>query len=155
MGEGHLALDPSGNYLLLVNARPLCDCPSRVVRLVLLLSNPVGLYEEYAYLLDGPEAEVAGVAWPDPKNLLVLEAQPGSARLYRVDLNAGEDIAFSAWDEGGLEERNPIPVRPVDKVLLAELPLSRPKGLALEDKDRLLTVMEDKLQRIHLPSALW
>lgn len=155
MREGHLALDPSGNYLLLVNARPLCDCPSRVVRLVLLLVNPVGLYAEYAYLLDSPEAEVAGVAWPDSKNLLVLEAHPGSARLYRVNLNAGEDIAFSAWDEGGLEERNPVLVRPVAKVLLAELPLSRPKGLALEGKDRLLTVMEGKVHRIQLPSALW
>ncbi len=155
MQEGHLALDPSGNYLLLVSSQPLCDCPSRVVRLVLLLTNPVGLYAEYAYLLDRTEAQVAGVAWPDPKNLLVLEAHPESARLYRVNLNAGEDIAFSAWDEGGLEERNPVPVRPVAKVLLAELPLSQPKGLALEDKDRLLTVVEGKVQRVQLPSALW
>ncbi|MFN3180312.1 MAG: S-layer protein, partial [Thermus sp.] len=27
MKEGHLALDPSGNYLLLASANPVCDCP--------------------------------------------------------------------------------------------------------------------------------
>lgn len=155
MREGHLSLDPSGNYLAVVNAKPLCDCPSRVVRLALLLSNPVGLYAEYVYLLDAPGNRVAGVAWPDPKNFLVLEAHPEGARLYRVNLNAGEDIAFSGWDEGGLEERNPVPVRPVDKVLLADLPLSEPKGLALEGKDRLLTAASGKVLRVQLPSALW
>ena len=155
MRSGHLAVDPSGNYLLLVNAEPLCHCPSRLVRLVLLLSHPVGLYAEYAYLMDEPGNQIDGVAWPEPKNLLLLEAAKDRAFLYRVNLNAGEDIAFSAWDEGGLEERNPLPVRPVAKVLLAELPLSQPKGLALEGKERLLTVVEGRLMRLQLPSALW
>ncbi len=153
--EGHLALDLSGNYLLLVNAAPLCDCPSRVVRLLLLLTQPVGVYAEYVYLLDDPENRVAGVAWPDPKNLLVLETGKGSSRLYRVNLNAGEDIAFSAWDEGGLEARNPVPVRPVAKVLLAELPLAALRGLAFEGPDRLLTVVGEEVRRVQLPSALW
>jgi len=155
MRSGHLALDPSGNYLLLVSAEPLCDCQSRVVRLVLLLSSPVGLYAEYVYLLDQPGNRVVGVAWPEPKNLLVLEEGGDRALLYRLNLNAGEDIAFTTWDEGGLEERTPLPVRPVTKVLLAELPLKGANGVALEGKDRLLTVVEGKLVRFQLPSALW
>ncbi|MFN4232269.1 S-layer homology domain-containing protein [Thermus sp.] len=155
MKEGHLALDPSGNYLLLASANPLCDCPSRVVRLVLLLTNPVGLYAEYVYLLDEAGAKVAGIAWPEAKNLLVLETSGQKARLYRVNLNAGEDIAFSAWDEGGLEERNPVPVRPVAKVLVAEVPLAEAWGLGAEAPDRLLTVAAGKLVRIQLPTALW
>jgi hypothetical protein len=155
MRSGHLTLDPSGNYLLLVSAEPLCDCQSRVVRLVLLLSSPVGLYAEYVYLLDGPGNRVVGVAWPEPKNLLVLEEGGDRALLYRLNLNAGEDIAFTTWDEGGLEERAPLPVRPVTKVLLAELPLKGANGVALEGKDRLLTVVEGKLVRFQLPSALW
>ncbi|WP_363316477.1 S-layer homology domain-containing protein [Thermus sp.] len=153
--EGHLALDPSGNYLLLTSARPLCDCPSRVVRLVLLLTQPVGLYAEYAYLLDDPAAKVVGVAWPDPRNLVFLEASGDRARLYRVNLNAGEDFAFTAWDEGGLEERSPLPVRPVAKALLAELPLPQARGLAFEAPNRLLTLVDGKLQRIQLAEALW
>jgi hypothetical protein len=155
MRSGHLTLDPSGNYLLLVSAEPLCDCQSRVVRLVLLLSSPVGLYAEYVYLLDQPGNRVVGVAWPEPKNLLVLEEGGDRALLYRLNLNAGEDIAFTTWDEGGLEERAPLPVRPVTKVLLAELPLKGANGVALEGKDRLLTVVEGKLVRCQLPSALW
>jgi hypothetical protein len=155
MRSGHLTLDPSGNYLLLVSAEPLCDCQSRVVRLVLLLSSPVGLYAEYVYLLDGPGNRVVGVAWPEPKNLLVLEEGGDRALLYRLNLNAGEDIAFTTWDEGGLEERAPLPVRPVTKVLLAELPLKGANGVALEGKDQLLTVVEGKLVRFQLPSALW
>lgn len=153
--EGHLALDPSGNYLLLASAKPLCDCPSRAVRLVLLLTNPVGLYTEYVYLLDEVGAKVAGIAWPESKNLLVLETSGQKARLYRVNLNAGEDIAFSAWDEGGLEERSPLPVRPVAKVLVAELPLAEAWGLGAEAPDRLLTIATGKLMRIQLPTALW
>jgi len=155
MRSGHLTLDPSGNYLLLVSAEPLCDCQSRVVRLALLLSSPVGLYAEYVYLLDQPGNRVVGVAWPEPKNLLILEEGSDRARLYRLNLNAGEDIAFTTWDEGGLEERTPLPVRPVTKVLLAELPLKGANGVALEGKDRLLTVVEGKLVRFQLPSALW
>jgi len=155
MRSGHLTLDPSGNYLLLVSAEPLCVCQSRVVRLVLLLSSPVGLYAEYVYLLDGPGNRVVGVAWPEPKNLLALEEGGDRALLYRLNLNAGEDIAFTTWDEGGLEERAPLPVRPVTKVLLAELPLKGANGVALEGKDRLLTVVEGKLVRFQLPSALW
>lgn len=155
MRSGHLTLDPSGNYLLLVSAEPLCDCQSRVVRLALLLSSPVGLYAEYVYLLDQPGNRVVGVAWPEPKNLLVLEGGGDRALLYRLNLNAGEDIAFTTWDEGGLEERTPLPVRPVTKVLLAELPLKGANGVALEGKDRLLTVVEGKLVRFQLPSALW
>ncbi|QWK22328.1 S-layer homology domain-containing protein [Thermus antranikianii] len=155
MKEGHLALDPSGNYLLLANARPLCDCPSRAVRLVLLLTNPVGLYAEYVYLLDEVGAKVAGIAWPEAKNLLVLETSGQKARLYRVNLNAGEDIAFSAWDEGGLEERSPVPVRPVAKVLVAEVPLAEAWGLGAEAPDRLLTVAAGKLVRVQLPTTLW
>lgn len=155
MKEGHLALDPTGNYLLLVNAQPLCDCPSRVVRLVLLLTNPVGLYAEYAYALDEVGARVAGIAWADSKNILILEISGQKSRLYRVNLNAGEDIAFSAWDEGGLEERSPLPVRPVAKVLLAELPDVGAWGLGVEASDRLLTVARGKLFRIQLPNALW
>jgi hypothetical protein len=146
MRSGHLTLDPSGNHLLLVSAEPLCDCQSRVVRLVLLLSSPVGLYAEYVYLLDQPGNRVVGVAWPEPKNLLVLEEGGDRALLYRLNLNAGEDIAFTTWDEGGLEERTPLPVRPVTKVLLAELPLKGANGVALEGKDRLLTVVEGKLR---------
>lgn len=152
---GHLALDPSGNYLLLVNAEPLCNCPSRIVRLVLLLTNPVGLYAEYVYLLDEVGARVAGVAWADPKSLLVLETVGQKGRLYRVNLNAGEDIAFSAWDEGGLEERSPVPVRPVAKVLLVEVPVAEAWGLGVEASDRLLTGVGGKILRIQLPSALW
>lgn len=155
MKEGHLALDPTGNYLVVANARPLCSCPSRVVRLVLLMTNPVGLYAEYVYLLDEPGAHVAGVAWPESKNLLVMESVSGKARVYRVNLNAGEDIAFSAWDEGGLEERNPLPVRPVAKVLVAELPLGEAQGLAAEGPDRLLTTSAGKVLRFQLSSALW
>lgn len=153
--EGHLALDPSGNYLLLANAKPLCDCPSRAVRLILLLTNPVGLYAEYVYLLDEVGAKVAGIAWPEVKNLLVLETSGEKARLYRVNLNAGEDIAFSAWDEGGLEERSPLLVRPVAKVLVAEVPLAEAWGLGAEAPDRLLTIAAGKLVRIQLPMALW
>lgn len=155
MRSGHLALDPSGNYLLLANAEPLCDCPSRVVRLVLLLTYPVGLYAEYVYLLDQPGNRLVGVAWPEPKNLLLLEESGDRTLLYRVNLNAGEDIAFTAWDEGGLEERASLPVRPVAKVLVAQLPVKGGRGLALEDKDRLLTAVEGKLVRLQLPSALW
>jgi hypothetical protein len=155
MRSGHLTLDPSGNYLLLVSAEPLCDCQSRVLRLALLLSSPVGLYAEYVYLLDQPGNRVVGVAWPEPKNPLVLEEGGDRALLYRLNLNAGEDIAFTTWDEGGLEERTPLPVRPVTKVLLAELPLKGANGVALEGKDRLLTVVEGKLVRFQLPSALW
>ncbi len=153
--SGHLALDPSGNYLLLVNAEPLCDCPSRVVRLVLLLTHPVGLYAEYVYLLDQPGNRLVGVAWPEPKNLLLLEESGDRALLYRLNLNAGEDIAFTSWDEGGLEERASLPVRPVAKVLVAQLPVKGAKGLALEGKDRALTAVGGKLVRLQLPSALW
>ncbi|MGK0620178.1 hypothetical protein [Meiothermus cerbereus] len=148
-------MDPSGNYLLLVNAQPLCNCPSRIVRLALLLTNPVGLYAEYVYLLDEAGAQVAGVAWPDPKSILVLETAGQRGRLYRINLNAGEDIAFSAWGEGGLEERSPVPVRPVAKVLLAEVPIAQAWGLGVEAPDRLLTGAEGKVLRIQLPSALW
>lgn len=153
--EAHLALDPTGNYLLLVNDKPLCACPSRVVRLVLLLASPVGLYAEYVYLLDDPGARVVGAAWPEPRHLLVMEASAGKTRVYRVNLNAGEDIAFSVWDEGGLEERDPLPVKPVAKVLLAELPLAEAWGLGVEAPDRLLTTSRGKVLRVHLPSALW
>lgn len=125
------------------------------MRLVLLLTNPVGLYAEYVYLLDEVGARVAGVAWVDSKSLLVLETVGQKGRLYRINLNAGEDIAFSAWDEGGLEERNPVPVRPVAKVLLMEVPVAGAWGLGVEASDRLLTGVGGKILRIQLPSALW
>jgi len=153
--EGHLSLDPMGAYLLIVPSTPLCDCPSRVVRFVLLLTNPVGLYAEYVYLLDQPGNRVVGVAWPDSKNLVVLEEGKTRTLLYRVNLAAGEDIAFSVWDEGGLEERNPLPVRPVGKVLLAELPVVSVWGLGFEGPERLLTTREGKLVHVQLSTTLW
>ncbi|GAA5334238.1 MULTISPECIES: S-layer homology domain-containing protein [Thermus] len=153
--EGHLSLDPMGAYLLIVPSTPLCDCPSRVVRFVLLLTNPVGLYAEYVYLLDQPGNRVVGVAWPDSKNLVVLEEEKTRTLLYRVNLAAGEDIALSVWDEGGLEERSPLPVRPVAKTLLAALPLVSVWGLGFEGPERLLTTREGKLVRVQLSTALW
>lgn len=54
-----------------------------------------------------------------------------------------------------MEERNPLPVKPVAKVLLAELPLAEAWGLGVEAPDRLLTTSRGKVLRVHLPSALW
>lgn len=98
---------------------------------------------------------MAGIAWPEAKNPLVLETSGQKARLYRVNLDAGEDIAFSAWDEGGLEERSPVPVRPVGRVLVAEVPLAEAWGLGAETPDRLLTAAAGKLVGVQLPTTLW
>jgi hypothetical protein len=155
MKNGHLALDPSGNYLLVVAGHPLCDCQSRAIRLTLLLTNPVGLFAEYVYLLDDPKGRVTGVAWPNPKALLILESVGEKSRVYRVNLNAGEDIAFGQWDEGGLEAQTPLPVRPVEKTLLAELDLPSPWGLAAWDPQTLLTTREGQALKLALNAPLW
>lgn len=151
MEEGHLALDPSGNYLLVVPARPLCDCSSRVVRLALLNTFPVGLYAEHIYLLDAPEARVAGVAWPESRKLYVLEAVAGEGRLYLVDLRGAEDLAFGVWDEPGsdLEAKGGAGVKPVAKTLVAVLP-EPGRGLAVQGNE-LFTAGGEALLRFRLP----
>lgn len=126
---GVVALDPSGNYLAVMNSTPLClpDCASagasRALRLVLLLSNPVGLYAEYAYVLDAPGNRLVGLAWPEPGMLLVSEQGGGKTRIYRLELNGATDLAFSPFDEpqGALEAGSGAGVRPVAKERVLEL----------------------------------
>lgn len=126
---GVVALDPSGNYLALMNSTPLClpDCASarnsRALRLVLLLTNPVGLYAEHAYALDAPGNRLVGLAWPKPGTLLVSEQGGGKTRIYRLELDGATDLAFSPFDEpqGALEAVPGAGVRPVLKERVLEL----------------------------------
>lgn len=126
---GVVALDPSGNYLALMNSAPLClpDCSSarssRALRLVLLLTNPVGLYAEHAYALDAPGNRLVGLAWPKPGTLLVSEQGGGKTRIYRLEFGGATDLAFSPFDEpqGALEVVSGAGVRPVLKERVLEL----------------------------------
>ncbi|RDI94945.1 S-layer protein [Meiothermus sp. QL-1] len=157
---GGVALDESRNYLALINGRPLClpNCEaassSRVLRLVLLGLNPDGLFAEYAYLLDDPKNRVVGLAWPKPRFLMVHEHDGRRSRIYSVDLNQADDLAFTEWDspEAGLEQR-PL-VRPLPKKLLLEIELERPSGLALLGPGELV-VAQGGLLRLRLQSPLW
>ncbi|MER3480942.1 MAG: S-layer protein [Meiothermus sp.] len=126
---GVVALDPSGNYLALMNSTPLClpDCASArssgALRLVLLLTNPVGLYAEHAYALDAPGNRLVGLAWPKPGTLLASEQGGGKTRIYRLELGGATDLAFSPFDEppGALEVAPGAGVRPVAKERVLEL----------------------------------
>ncbi|WP_040779570.1 S-layer homology domain-containing protein [Calidithermus timidus] len=126
---GVVALDPSSNYLAVMNSTPLClpNCASartsRALRLVLLLTNPVGLYAEYAYVLDAPGNRLVGLAWPKPGTLLASEQGGGKTRIYRLEFGGATDLAFSPFDEpqGALEAVPGTGVRPVAKERMLEL----------------------------------
>ncbi|GIW31984.1 MAG: hypothetical protein KatS3mg071_2158 [Meiothermus sp.] len=157
---GGVALDESRNYLALINGRPLClpDCAkaaeSVVLRLVLLGLNPDGLFAEYTYLLEAPGNRVVGLAWPKPRLLLVHEHDGKTSRIFAVDLNEADDLAFTEWDspEAGLELR-PL-VKPVAKKLVLEAPLERPSGLAVLSPSEVATV-QNGLVRLRLEKPLW
>ncbi|RIH82159.1 hypothetical protein Mrose_03451 [Calidithermus roseus] len=89
----------------------------------MLLTNPVGLYAEYAYVLDAPGNRLVGLAWPEPRILLVSEQGGGKTRIYRLELNGATDLAFSPFDEpqGALEAGIGAGVRPVAKERVLEL----------------------------------
>ncbi|WP_281270829.1 S-layer homology domain-containing protein [Meiothermus luteus] len=157
---GGVALDESRNYLALINGKPLClpDCDraarSPVLRLVLLSLNPDGLFAEYAYFLDAPSSQVVGLAWPKPRLLLVHEHDGAKSRIYSVDLNQADDLAFTEWDtpEAGLELRPQV--RPLPKKLVLEVPLENPRGLALPGPAELVVVQRGLL-RLSLEKPLW
>ncbi len=157
---GGVALDESRNYLALINGRPLClpDCnraaSSVVLRLVLLGLNPDGLFAEYAYLLDAPGNRVVGLAWPKPKLLLVHEHDGKTSRIYTVDLNQADDIAFTEWDtsEAGLEQRPQV--KPLAKKLVLEAALEKPSGLAVVSPSQVVTT-HNGLLRLSLDKPLW
>lgn len=157
---GGVALDQSRNYLALINGRPLClpSCSaaatSRVLRLVLLALNPEGLFAEYAYLLDTEGNRVVGLAWPRPRLLLVHEYDGKRSRIYSVDLNQADNLAFTEWDtlEAGLEQ-NPR-VKPLPKTLVLEFSLPDPKGLALVSPTELVLAQQG-LVRLRLEKPLW
>jgi len=157
---GGVALDESRNYLALINGRPLClpDCArvdgSMVLRLVLLGLNPDGLFAEYAYLLDAPGNRVVGLAWPKPRLLLVHEHDGKVSRVYAVDLNQADDIAFSEWDspEAGLELKPQV--KPVVKKLVLEAALEKPSGLAIISPTEAVTAQQGLL-RLSLEKPLW
>ncbi len=69
-------------------------------------------------------------------------------------LPAGEKY-LPRWDEGGLEAQTPLPVRPVEKTLLAELDLPSPWGLAAWDPQTLLTTREGQALKLTLSAPLW
>lgn len=157
---GGVALDESRNYLALINGRPLClpDCSkaagSVVLRLVLLGLNPDGLFAEYAYLLEAPGSRVVGLAWPKPRLLLVHEHDGKTSRIFAVDLNEADDLAFTEWDspEAGLELRPQV--KPVVKKLVLEAPLEHPSGLAILSPTEVATVQKG-LVRLRLEKPLW
>lgn len=157
---GGVALDESRNYLALINGRPLClpDCAkaatSTVLRLVLLGLNPDGLFAEYAYLLDAPGHRVVGLAWPKPRLLLVHEHTGQTSRIYAVDLNQADDIAFTEWDspETGLELKPQVKTLP--KKLVFEAALENPSGLAILSPTEVVTV-QNGLIRLRLEKPLW
>ncbi|GIW35548.1 S-layer homology domain-containing protein [Meiothermus sp.] len=157
---GGVALDESRNYLALMSGRPLClpDCEkaasSQVLRLVLLGLNPDGLFAEYAYLLDDPKNRVVGLAWPKPRLLLVHEHDGQKSRIYSVDLNQADDLAFTEWDtpEAGLELR-PL-VKPLTKKLILEVPLTNPRGLALLSSTEAV-ILQQGVLRLKLDKPLW
>lgn len=157
---GGVALDESRNYLALISGRPLClpDCDkaasSQVLRLVLLGLNPDGLFAEYAYLLDDPKNRVVGLAWPKPRLLLVHEHDGQKSRIYSVDLNQADDLAFTEWDtpEAGLELK-PL-IKPLPKKLILEVPLTNPRGLALLNSTEAVMLQQGVL-RLRLDKPLW
>jgi len=157
---GAVALDESRNYLALINGRPLClpSCSevsgSRVLRLVLLGLNPDGLFAEYAYQLEAPGNRVVGLAWPKPRLLLVHEHDGQKSRIYAVDLNQADDLAFTEWDspEAALELR--LQVRPLGKKLVLEVALEQPSGLAVVSPLEAITV-QNGLLRLRLEKPLW
>ncbi|GEM82506.1 S-layer homology domain-containing protein [Meiothermus hypogaeus] len=157
---GGVALDESRNYLALMSGRPLClpDCEkaasSQVLRLVLLGLNPDGLFAEYAYLLDDPKNRVVGLAWPKPRLLLVHEHDGQKSRIYSVDLNQADDLAFTEWDtpEANLELKPQV--KPLTKKLIAELNLTSPRGLALLSSTEAVTIQQGVL-RLKLEKPLW
>ncbi len=154
------ALDESCNYLALMGGRPLCvpNCEaassSPVLRLVLLGLNPDGLFAEYAYLLDNPKNVVVGLAWPKPRLLLVHEYDGLKSRIYSVDLNQADDLAFTEWDapEAGLEVK--AAVKPLAKRLILEVGLEKPRGLAILNSSEAI-VAEKGLVKLSLDKPLW
>lgn len=58
-------------------------------------------------------------------------------------------------DKEDLEAQNPLPVRPVEKTLLAELDLASPWGLAAWDPQTLLTTQGGKALKLALSAPLW
>lgn len=157
---GGVALDESRNYLALINGRPLClpSCEkassSTVLRLVLLGLNPDGLFAEYAYMLEAPGNRVVGLAWPKPRLLLVHEHDGQKSRIYAVDLNQADDLAFTEWDspEAGLEIKPQI--KPLPKKLVLEVALEQPKGLAIVSPSEAITAQKGLL-RLKLEKPLW
>lgn len=157
---GGVALDESRNYLALIGGRPLCvpNCAaassSSVLRLVLLGLNPDGLFAEYAYLLDKPQNEVVGLAWPKPRLLLVHEYDGLRSRVYSVDLNEADDLAFTEWDsvEAGLEIRPAV--KPLAKRLILEASLEKPRGLAILNPSEAI-VAEKGLVKLSFDKPLW
>lgn len=157
---GGVALDESRNYLALINGRPVClsDCSkasgSTVLRLVLLGLNPDGLFAEYAYMLEAPNNRVVGLAWPKPRLLLVHEHDGQTSRIYAVDLNQADDLAFTEWDspESGLELRPQV--KPLPKRLVLEVPLEQPYGLAVVSPNKAVMVHKGLL-RLSLEKPLW
>ncbi|MCS7069054.1 MAG: S-layer homology domain-containing protein [Meiothermus sp.] len=157
---GGVALDESRNYLAMMGGRPLCvpNCEaassSPVLRLVLLGLNPDGLFAEYAYLLDNPKNEVVGLAWPKPRLLLVHETDGQKSRVYSVDLNEADDLAFTEWDtlEAGLEVRPAV--KPLAKRLILEVALEKPRGLAILNPSEAV-VAEKGLIKLAFDKPLW
>ncbi|MBO1435796.1 S-layer homology domain-containing protein [Meiothermus sp. CFH 77666] len=157
---GGVALDESRNYLALIGGRPLCvpSCEaassSPVLRLVLLGLNPDGLFAEYAYLLDNPKNEVVGLAWPKPRLLLIHEYDGQKSRVYSVDLNQADDLAFTEWDspEAGLEVRPAV--KPLAKRLILEVSLEKPRGLAILNPGEAI-VAEKGLVKLSFSKPLW
>lgn len=157
---GGVSLDESRNYLALINGRPLClpDCEkaksSSVLRLVLLGLNPDGLFAEYAYTLDDPKNRVVGLAWPKPRLLLIHEYDGQKSRIYSVDLNQADDLAFTDWDSPGAGLEQKLQVRALPKKLVLEVALEKPYGLAvLSPKE--VTVGQQGLVRLNLGKPLW
>lgn len=157
---GGVALDESRNYLALINGRPLCSpscdatTSSSVLRLVLLGLNPDGLFAEYAYLLDDARNRVVGLAWPKPRLLLIHEHGGQKSRIYSVDFNQADDLAFTEWDspEAGLELKPQV--KPLSKKLVLEVALDNPRGLALLGPAEAVTIQQGLL-RLSLNKPLW
>jgi hypothetical protein len=159
---GGLALNPAQEYLAVLPGSPLCvpSCDvvrfSRVLRLALLTTNPVGLYAEHLYPLDAPGNRVMGLAWPEPRNLLVLEQTATASRIYRLELNLADDLAFGPWDEAGasLELQDPSKFKAVGKELIGEVN-HKASGLVVRDRLNLTVLVEGKLVEIELNKPLW
>ena len=161
-GGGGIALNPAQEFLAVLPGSPLCvpSCDvvkfSRVLRLALLTTKPVGLYAEYLYPLDAPGNQVVGLSWPEPRNLLVNEQTATASRIYRLELSLADDLAFGPWDQSGasLELQDPAKFKGVGKELIGEFS-HKTQGLAIRDRLHLNVLVDGKLASVELSKSLW